>query len=378
MMMCDLCGKPNNILSCNSCDKKVCQDCIVEFTANYKFINRNCYNCKNIYRVNDMYNAFGNKFMNDTYTNLIIKNKIENFEKSIDILKDFDAIYESFQSLQTFLNKIDDKISLINATNKNRDKQSIHKKIDKLKSSRQSVLKKIEVQREKSANIVLSFGEKDIFVQFLKCYENNDVHFQIIKTYISTNRKQLFAKSQRLSDNIFNNVEVELVSINNAFHKINRFVSSIGEFRRVKEILRKNIDTSLITSFINYKIKSIISEKEFHIIAHKSFIDSLKIDSVLDNTRISWGKIHTIQEKCCAILMNNHENLDVELRDWSLNLGKINKLLTEFNCENIQKEDTITKNKMKKRFAMSDEDIIEYWTFEKIFYSDGSTINVFN
>jgi hypothetical protein len=154
------------------------------------------------------------------------------------------------------------------------------------------------------------------------------------------------------TDDVKSTIDNNLISIGDSFLKIYKIQEACGNFRRNKELNRYRTKTSLIRQAIGCKVKKTISDDKFFKIVKNSEIISERVDTVLEYVRYNWYNIEKIRIKATKVFQEA-KSFDFEENN------AIKKIVDEI----ADLEDgTDVMKKMKSRFSMTEEEIIDYWT----------------
>jgi hypothetical protein len=109
----------------------------------------------------------------------------------------------------------------------------------------------------------------------------------------------------------------------------------------------------LIRQAIDCKIKKIISDDKFAKIVKNSEIISERVDTVLEYVRYNWQNIENIRIKATKVFQEAK----------SFNFEEENNAIKKIVDEIVDLADgTDVMKKMKTRFNMTEEEIVDYWT----------------
>lgn len=337
---CSVCKKNTTVIECKSCDKNACCNCLIKFTSDNKFINRNCL-CGEKYMVDDLYDAFGQSFMKDTYINTIVNAKIKKFEESFKILERYMATDEKYKIANEELRNLQEKMM----------KKSSEKIMIKMN------VKQMEIKQLYDDNFkILDLFDNtlDNFKSFYEDDANIEIKYSKINTIINKYRKKL--KNVDFTADIKSIIDDNLAMINKSFYTIYNIQEACGDFRRYKELDRYRKKTNLIREAIECKVKKNISDEKFVKIVKDNEIISEKIDTVLEYSRHNWNIAENIRKKAFKTFQES-KSLDFkEETNIIKNLVKEIENLT--NCTN----DIVIMKKMKDRYKMTDDELIDYFT----------------
>ena len=155
------------------------------------------------------------------------------------------------------------------------------------------------------------------------------------------------------ADDVKSTIDDNILSIGDSFFQIYKRQEACGNFRRNKELNRYREKTSLLRQAIDCKIKKIISEDNFVKIVKDSEIISEKVDTVLEYARHNWHNIENIRIKAMKVFQ---EAMSFDFEEEN---NAIKKIVSEIADPADGK---VVMKKMKKRFNMTEEEIIDYWT----------------
>lgn len=189
------------------------------------------------------------------------------------------------------------------------------------------------------------------FKTFYEEDENLDDKFTTVKNVIMKYRGKL--KKCDFADDVKSMIDDNLLSIGNSFFKIYKIQEACGDFRRNKELNRFRTKTSLLRQAIDCKIKKNISEKQFFKIVKNSEINSEKIDMVVEYAHYNWHNIENVRIKAMKVFQEA-KSFDFEEED-----DKIKKIISDISDAS---DGTVIMNRMKERFNLTDEDLLEYWS----------------
>ena len=341
---CTTCAKDSNVIICKACQKKACGACIIKFTSDNTFIHRKCL-CGEKYTVDDLYDSLGDSFMRDSYINTMVQMKIKKFEDSFDILENY--------------MKTDEKYKIANEELRNLQSQyfeytfaSNHKKLKKILvkiNEKEAEIKKYCDNNRK--NLGLFDNTLEEFESFFEEDENLDQKYTNVNNTIMKYRAKLH--NCDFADDVKSTIDNNLISIGDSFLKIYKIQEACGNFRRNKELNRYRTKTSLIRLAIDCKVKKSISDDKFFKIVKDSEIISERVDTVLEYVRYNWYNIEKIRIKATKVFQ------EAKSFDFEEENNAIKKIVDEI----ADLEDgTDVMKKMKTRFSMTEEEIIDYWT----------------
>jgi hypothetical protein len=295
--------------------------------------------------VNDLYSSFNVSFMNETYMDTIVKMKNATFENSYDTLKNYMMIDEKYKTSNEKLQKLREKYYIYYLYNKNT-------KLDKLLVKIQAKEKEIkEYQEMNLVNLDKFDNTVEDFKAFYEKDEKLNENYEKIKTTIMKYREKL--KKSNFQEDIQSKINKNLLSIDQSFYKIYKFQETCGDFRRCKELDRYRTKTAILRAAIDCKIKNTKSEEDFSKFLKDSEVVSARIDTVLEYSRINWQTIESIREKTTKIFEQ------ATSFDFDPEQNAIRECLKDIpNKAN----DTVIQDKMKTRFNLTDEVLLEYWT----------------
>ena len=337
---CSVCKKNTTVIQCKSCDKNACRNCVAKFTSDNKFINRNCL-CGEKYKVDDLYDAFGKSFMKNKYINTIVHAKIKNFEDSLEILDRYMVTDEKYNIANTEMRILQEKMM----------KKPSEKIIIEMNQKQMEIKKYYE---DNFKILDLFDNTLDDFKSFYEDDANIEIQYSKINTIINKYRKKL--KNVRFTADIKSIIDENLAMINKSFYMIYNIQEVCGNFRRYKELDRYRKKTNLIREAIECKVKKNISDEDFVKIVKDHEIISEKIDTVLEYSRHNWNIVDNIHAEAIKILQESKsfdfkeetkiiKNLTIELKNLT-------------NCTN----DIDIMKKMKDRYKMTDDELIDYFT----------------
>ena len=346
--ICTICAKDTSMIVCKACQKKACGDCLIKFTSDNTFINRNCL-CGEKYMVDDLYDSLGDSFMKDTYINTMVQMKIKKFEDSFDVLKDYMKTDEKYKTANEELRNLE--LQYLEYT-----LISDHKKLSKVLikiNKKEAEIKELRDHQHK--NIGIFDNTLEDFESFFEDDENLDHRYTKVKEIIMEYRVKLYDCD--FADDVKSTIDDNLLSIGDSFLKIYKIQEACGNFRRNKELNRYRTKTSLIRQAIACKIKKIISDDEFVKIVKDSEIISERVDTVLEYVRYNWNNIENIRIKAMKVF-EGARSFDFEEEN-----NAIKKIVGEITDS---ADGTVIMKKMKTRFNMTEEEVIEYWTTSQL------------
>jgi hypothetical protein len=342
--ICNICSEKTNVIICKICQKNACGNCLIKFTTDNKFINRNCL-CGEKYMVDDLYKSFGDSFMKDTYINTIVQMKIKTFEDSLEILESYMITDGKYKKAHEELRNLQDK-SIKYLTSSNDAK--LNKVLMKIKTKQKEIQ---ELQDNNMKNLDIFDNNFEDFKSFYEEDENLDDKFAIVKDVIMKYRGKL--KKCDFADDVKSMIDDNLLSIGNSFFKIYKIQEACGDFRRNKELNRYRTKTSLLRQAIDCKIKKNISDEQFFKIVKNAEIISERVDMVVEYAKYNWHNIENVRIKAMKVFQEA-KSFDFEEED-----DKIKKIISDISDAS---DGTVIMNKMKERFNLTDEDLLEYWT----------------
>jgi len=342
--ICTICSNHTNVIICKACQKNACDNCLIKFTSDNKFINRNCL-CGKRYKVDDLYKSFSKSFMNDTYINTMVQIKIKKFEDSYDVLENYMKTDEKYMTANKELSNLQLKSLKYLSKSDNTKLDEILMKMEK----KQSEIKKYHDDNMK--NLDIFDNSLDEFKSFYEDDENLYNKYTTVKNTIMRYRNKLHDVD--FTDDVKSMIDDNLLSIGELFFKIYKIQEACGDFRRNKELNRYRTKTKLIRQAIDCIIKKTISDDEFVEIVKESEIASEKVDMVLEFARYNWNNIENVRIKAMKVF---HEARSIDFKEEKSVIKKIVDTIVDST------EGTVAMNKMKKRFNMTEEEIIEYWT----------------
>jgi hypothetical protein len=295
--------------------------------------------------VDDLYKSFGDSYMKDTYINTIVQMKIKTFEDSLEILESYMINDEKYKTAHEKLRNLQDKsFQYIYSSN--------YAKLNKVLMKIKTVQKEIQELQDNGLKILDIFDNSlEDFKTFYEEDENLDDKFTTVKNVIMKYRGKL--KKCDFADDVKSMIDDNLLSIGNSFFKIYKIQEACGDFRRNKELNRFRTKTSLLRQAIDCKIKKNISEKQFFKIVKNSEINSEKIDMVVEYAHYNWHNIENVRIKAMKVFQEA-KSFDFEEED-----DKIKKIISDISDAS---DGTVIMNRMKERFNLTDEDLLEYWS----------------
>jgi len=342
--VCTICAKDTNVIICKSCQKNACGDCLIQFTSDNKFINRNCL-CGEKYMVDDLYNSFNDSFMN-TYINTIVEMKIKKFEDSFDILENYMKTDEKYKTANEEFRNLKLKFA------KNAADAANHSKLNKILikiKEKQTEIK--ECRDNNSKNLDIFDNSIEEFKSFYEDDENLDNKYKTVMNTIMRYRNKL--QNCDFTDDVKSVIDDNLLSIRESFIKIHKIQEACGDFRRNKELNRYRTKTNLLRQAIDCKIKKKISDEKFVKIVKDSQITADKVDMVIEYVRYNWHNIENVRIKAMKVF---HEARSLDFEEENNAIKKIVNTIVDST------DGTVIMNKMTKRFNMTEEEIIDYWT----------------
>jgi len=294
--------------------------------------------------VDDLYDSFGESFMKNTYINTIVQMKIKTFEDSLEILENYMITDEKYKMAHEKVRNLQDKSILYLALSND---AKLNKILMKIKTKQKEIR---QLQDINMKNLDKFEKNHEEFKSFYEDDETIDDKFTIVKGVIMNYRNKL--KKCDFADDVKSMIDDNLLSIGDSFFKIYKIQEACGDFRRIKELNRYRTKTSLLRQAIDCKIKKKISDEKFVKMVKDSEIISERIDMVVEYAKYNWNNIENIRIKATKVLQ------EATSFDFEEENDKIKKIISDISDAS---EGSIIMNKMKKRFNMTDEDIIDYW-----------------
>lgn len=342
--ICTICAKDTSVIVCKACQKKACGDCLIKFTSDNTFINRNCL-CGEKYMVDDLYDSLGKSFMKNTYINTMVQMKIKKFEDSFDVLENYMITDEKYKIANEKLRHLQLKSTQYLSAP---DDKKLNKVLMKIEG-KQRVIKEYHDINMKNLDIFDNSVEE--FESFFENDENLDDRYTAVKNIIMKYRVKLYDCD--FADDVKSTIDDNLLSIGDSFFKIYKIQEACGDSRRNKELNRYRTKTSLLRQAIDCKIKKIISDDKFIKIVKDSEMISERVDTVLEYIRYNWHNVENIRIKAMKVF-REAKSFDFEEEN-----NAIKKIVSEIADST---EGTVVMKKMKKRFEMTEEEITDYWT----------------
>lgn len=341
---CTICTKDSNVIICKACQKKACGECMIKFTSDNTFIHRKCL-CGEKYTVDDLYDSLGDSFMRDSYINTMVQMKIKKFEDSFDILENYMKTDEKYKIANEELCNLQSQYFEYTFTSNHKKLKKVLIKINK----KETEIKEYRDNNRKNLGIFDNTLEE--FESFFEEDENLDHKYTNTNNTIMKYRARL--QNCDFADNVKSTIDDNLLSISDSFLKIYKIQEACGNFRRNKELNRYRTKTSLIRLAIDCKVKKTISDDKFAKIVKNSEIISERVDTVLEYVRYNWQNIENIRIKATKVFQEAK----------SFNFEEENNAIKKIVDEIVDLADgTDVMKKMKTRFNMTEEEIVDYWT----------------
>jgi hypothetical protein len=319
--ICNICLKTSSIISCNFCKINACSVCVIDFTREKKFMNRNCI-CGNGFTIDNLYTSFGKEFMRNEYIDTIVQNKFIHFSESSTILETFQKTDQKYEEIckTPDLYKFDD----------------------------------VEKYKQQMKELYQKFYNLDEMTSFYDIHSNlNDKH-ALMQNKIDIYLNNLDgSQCHEIPRGIKKIIKNNLNRISKSFQKIYLMQKNCGTFRLNKEQNMYKFKTNMIGFAIMYVIEKKLSQDKFIKLLKNNEVISEKIDTVLEYVRQSWKDINYIRIKADHIL-NTSNSIDF-LEDRIQIAHTYNQMKHLGNGSDV-------KATMKARFNMTDEELIEYWT----------------
>ena len=295
--------------------------------------------------IDDLYDSLGDSFMKDTYINTIVQMKIKKFEDCFDVLENYMKTEEKYKTANEKLRNLQLKSIKYLSTPNDANLNNILIKIKR----NETKIKEYRDHQMKTLNIFDNTAEE--FESFFEADESLNDRYTKVKNIIMKYRTKLYDCD--FADDVKSTIDDNILSIGDSFFQIYKRQEACGNFRRNKELNRYREKTSLLRQAIDCKIKKIISEDNFVKIVKDSEIISEKVDTVLEYARHNWHNIENIRIKAMKVFQ---EAMSFDFEEEN---NAIKKIVSEIADPADGK---VVMKKMKKRFNMTEEEIIDYWT----------------